>query len=188
MATFITHLPTWEIIRILGITSYLLLFVGVSLGILYGMPLWKGKQKAQVYKIHSLATIGGTFGGVLHAIFLTIDTYAPFSWKEILIPFTAEDQPFWNGLGTIALYGVLIIILSTDLRNKLKKKLWFAIHLCSYPMFVIALIHGLGSGTDTKLLPVYLMYTVTCGIVLLLVIIRSFVGKKISNTSLADRG
>ncbi|GAY74935.1 hypothetical protein NBRC111894_489 [Sporolactobacillus inulinus] len=37
--------PTWLIVRILGITAYLLLFCGICLGIMAGMPIWRGRKK-----------------------------------------------------------------------------------------------------------------------------------------------
>lgn len=188
MAEFLTRLPIWESIRLLGLLSYFLLFASISIGILYSMPFWKGRSKATLYKVHSTLTISSTFCGLLHASLLIVDTYMPFDWGEVLIPFASQHEPFFNGLGTIALYGTLLIIFTTDIRNKLNKTLWRLIHICSYPTFLAALAHGLGVGTDTKNLLVYLMYIITFGIIMLLLIIRIFIGRKRDVAYLANRG
>jgi hypothetical protein len=121
MVELISTWPIWQTIRVLGMVSYLLLFTGICLGILYSMPFWKGKTKAALYKYHSSATVAGVFCGIFHAMLLVIDLHMPFSWKEILIPFASRNEPLWNGLGTLALYGMLIITFTTDIRTKLKK-------------------------------------------------------------------
>ncbi|SEO51101.1 ferric reductase-like transmembrane domain-containing protein [Paenibacillus sp. OV219] len=175
MISYIVDLPTWPIIRTLGIASYVMLTLGICLGILYSFPQWSRESKADIYKLHSFLTISGTVVGLLHGVFTVIDTYMPFSWRELLVPFTARNHPVLNGLGILAAYGMLIVILTTDLRNKLKKKLWFLIHLSSYPIFVMAFIHGYFLGTDTQLPVIRLGYIVTAATVLLLTIARAFI-------------
>ncbi len=175
---FLLHLPMWEMIRVLGILSYLLLFGGVSLGICYSMPGWPGKTKSKLYKAHSFATISGMFVGIFHAMLLIVDTYMPFTWPELLVPFSAAKDPFWNGLGSIAVYGMILIILSTDLKQKLKKHVWRAVHLGSYPTFLAALAHGIGVGSDTQNGWVFLMYVTTFVIVCVLLMIRAWMGGK----------
>ncbi|MGD8191437.1 ferric reductase-like transmembrane domain-containing protein [Brevibacillus ginsengisoli] len=188
LTQLILHLPTWEMIRVLGISAYVMLFVGVSLGICYSMPGRSGKAKANLYKIHSAATVSGMFLGMFHAMLLVIDTYEPFGWTQILVPFSAADKPLFTGLGTIAAYGMVLIILTTDLRNKLNKKVWRLIHISAYPTFIAALIHGIGVGTDTKNGWVFLMYVATTMIVTVLFIIRAFIGGKRSLAHTASRG
>lgn len=187
MIDFITSLPAWEMIRTLGIASYLLLFAGVGLGILYSMPIWKGKQKAAVYKYHSFLTVTATLCGILHAMLLTIDTYMPFSWKDILVPFGSEHDPIWNGLGTLALFGTLFLIFTTDIRNKLKRTLWLAIHMGAYPTFLLAMVHGLMAGSDTKNITIFSMYVATFGILMILLMIRFFMGRKRNVAHIAAR-
>lgn len=141
--------PTWEIIRSLGIASYLLIGIGICLGILYSWPNQRPASKLLRYRLHSAFTIGGTAVGLLHGVVTVIDAYMPFAWREVLVPFSAARHPALNGLGTLAAYGSLVLIFTTDIRNKLRKKLWRVIHLLSYPIFAMAFVHGYFLGTDT---------------------------------------
>ncbi|MED1953078.1 ferric reductase-like transmembrane domain-containing protein [Brevibacillus centrosporus] len=187
MTEWILQLPTWEMIRFFGLLSYYLLFAGVVLGISYSFPGWTPKTKGKLYRLHGAASVSGMFIGVLHAMLLVIDTYMPFSWYEILLPFAASHSPVVNGLGTLAAYGMAIIILTTDLRNKLHRKVWRVIHFASYPTFVLALAHGIGGGTDTKVGWIFLSYVVTFAVVSILLIARAFLGGKRSLAHSAGR-
>ncbi|PZT57097.1 ferric reductase [Paenibacillus silvae] len=157
----VDYLPTWSIIRISGIAAYLFLFVGVFLGIAQGMPMAKGKPKAIMFQWHTRTTWLAFGLGIIHALTLVIDHYSPFTWSELLIPFTASVHPVGSGLGTLAFYGLLIVLLSSDLRNKLGRKWWFMFHMLSYPVFAGLLIHGLVTGSDSANIIIRLMYVFT---------------------------
>ncbi|OMF08710.1 hypothetical protein BK131_25540 [Paenibacillus amylolyticus] len=157
----VDYLPTWNIIRISGIAAYVLLFAGVFLGIAQGMPMAKGKPKAGMFKWHTRTTWLAFGLGLVHALTLYIDHYSPFTWGELLIPFTASVHPIGSGLGTLAFYGLVIVLLSSDLRNKLGRKWWFMFHILSYPVFIGLLVHGMVTGTDSGNIIMRMMYVFT---------------------------
>ncbi|MDR6879166.1 ferric reductase-like transmembrane domain-containing protein [Bacillus sp. 3255] len=161
MIQFLVDLPSWTLIRLFGILAYLSLFIGMALGILYSFPQWKGRTKAQMQRWHTSANQLGTGLALLHAVLLVIDTYMPFQSREIWVPFAAKQSPALNGIGSLALYGLLLLIFTTDIRQKLKRKLWFALHLLAYPVFAMALIHGLYLGTDSSNPMIKMMYILT---------------------------
>jgi methionine sulfoxide reductase heme-binding subunit len=173
MIEFITSLPIWQFIRTLGIVSYIFLAIGICLGITYSFPAFKGKSKARLHKMHTFFTIAGTGIGLLHGMITVIDQYTAFNWSEVLIPFTAVHAPFLNGLGTICGYGMLLIIFTSDIRNKLKKKIWLLIHMLSYPIFIMAFIHGYFLGTDSALPGIKWIYFLSIATVFSLTIIRA---------------
>ena len=90
---WILNLPIWPISRVLGLAAYLALFAGMSLGMLYGYPFVRGARKPIVYRWHNRLTLLGTALALLHAAVLVIDTYSPFTWMELLVPFTAHSHP-----------------------------------------------------------------------------------------------
>lgn len=172
MNEILLQMPTWWMIRIGGFVSYFLLFSGICLGLLYSMPRFRGASKARLYQGHAWATNGGLLLGVVHGMLIVIDTYAPFSWRQVLVPFTAPQHPFWNGLGTLTVYGMLLILLTTDFKSLLSPKLWRYIHLTAYPVFAMAALHGLGAGTDTAVPAIKAFYALTCAIIVVLTILR----------------
>jgi sulfoxide reductase heme-binding subunit YedZ len=173
MIEFITTLPIWQMIRSLGIVSYILLTAGICLGIGYSFPIWSGKTKAKLFKVHTFSTIAGTGVGLLHGIITVIDQYTPYKWSDILIPFSDPHAPFLNGLGTLSGYGMLLVIFTSDIRSKLKKRIWFVIHLLSYPIFVMAFIHGYFLGTDSSVPGIKWLYFLSIVLVISLTALRS---------------
>ncbi|MDR6552941.1 ferric reductase [Paenibacillus qinlingensis] len=172
MIHMLVELPTWMLIRSFGILSYLTLFIGMVMGISYSFPTIKGHRKGLLLRWHTYANITGMGFALLHTVLLIIDTFMPFDWAELLIPFHAANSPLWNGLGTIAMYGLLLVLLTTDIRHKLKRKLWLALHMLSYPIFALLLLHGFFLGTDSKQGWAILMYVVTAIILLGLTVLR----------------
>jgi sulfoxide reductase heme-binding subunit YedZ len=170
----ILNLPTWIITRTLGLTSYFLLFLGVASGVLFSMPIWKVKTKKRILNLHNLSNWSGLSFGLLHALILIIDSYLPFTWFELSVPFTSANEPFWNGLGTVAIYGLILVLVTTDLRNRIGRNLWRTVHLLAYPIFVITLIHGISVGTDIRLDWIKGLYWITFGVIVLLTIMRIY--------------
>ncbi|MET1248504.1 hypothetical protein ABWW58_06940 [Sporolactobacillus sp. STCC-11] len=168
------HAPTWLMVRVLGISAYLLLFCGICLGIMAGMPIWGGRKKARdlLLSIHFFFNTTGVFVAMLHPLLLVIDPYVPFSWMQLLVPFTAPREPFLYGLGTLTLYGLLFVLLTTDLKKKMPVKLWKSFHLISYILFLLALTHGIMGGTDSSNILIFSMYVVTFVSVLALMIVQ----------------
>jgi sulfoxide reductase heme-binding subunit YedZ len=178
MIHLLVELPTWMLIRTFGVLSFITLFVGMVLGITYSFPQLKGHKKGQVLRWHNYANLTGTCLALLHTALLIIDTFMPFDWAELFIPFTAKHNPVLNGIGTIAMYGLLIVLFTTDLRHKLKRKLWLAIHFMSYPIFALSLLHGLLIGTDSKQSWALGMYIATAAILISLTALRSLLMRR----------
>lgn len=180
----VEYLPTWNIIRISGIAAYLLLFAGVFLGIAQGLPMAKGKPKAIMFEWHTRTTWLAFGFGMVHALTLYIDHYSPFTWGELFIPFTASVHPVGSGLGTLAFYGLLVVLLSSDLRSKLGRRWWFLFHMLSYPVFVSLFIHGMVTGSDSGHVIMRLMYVFTgisiIGITVLRALLRERKGPEIT--------
>lgn len=178
MSTIALNLPTWLIIRLAGLASYAMLFIGVAFGIIYSMPFLKGIPKASFYKWHSFAANVGLLLAVGHVLFLVVDTYRPFLWKEIFVPFSGLKDTVWTGFGTIALYGMVLIIMTTDFKVLLHSKVWRLIHLMAYPVFFLSMLHGLGMGTDTTNPYVYGFYVFSFVVIIGLTVVRGIAAKK----------
>jgi predicted ferric reductase len=80
------------------------------------------------------------------------DRYINYTLAQILLPFGSVNyHPFWVGVGQIGLYTWAIISATFYIRKGIGPKAWKIIHYASFFNFLIAIIHGLASGTDTTL-------------------------------------
>lgn len=106
------------------------------LGTRYVKTKLTGKA-GDLIRVHMLLGIWGMFFILLHPL-LEMMTY-----QSIFIPTLATT------LGTYVLYGqmafaliIMVWITSAWYRNKMPRKVWYAIHLSSYPMMLLMFFHA----------------------------------------------
>ncbi len=105
-------------------------------------------------------------------VLLVVDTYMPFAPLDVLVPLHSTFRPLAITAGVLAMYGMVIVLVTSWLRKPIGTKVWRAIHLLAVPAFTLALAHGVFSGTDTERWWMWGMYAFTGLIVLFLVIVR----------------
>ena len=139
----------WYLGRGTGVVSLVLLTLVVGLGIATrsGRPL-PGLPRFAVTALHRNASLLAVVFVVVHALTLLFDPYAQLDVLALVVPFTAAAQPFWYGLGALALDLLLALVVTSLLRGRIGPRVWRAIHWAAYAAWPIALAHGLGSGTD----------------------------------------
>jgi DMSO/TMAO reductase YedYZ heme-binding membrane subunit len=93
---------------------------------------------------------------------------------HLVIPFSAPYEPFWTGLGTLGLYLTTLLTGSFYIRRQIGQKAWRALHYLTFGAYGLVLMHGLMAGSDTKLVPIQIMYLATGSIVLFLIYFRLF--------------
>jgi DMSO/TMAO reductase YedYZ heme-binding membrane subunit len=59
-------------------------------------------------------------------------------------------RPLWVGLGQSSLYLTALVTASFYVRRWIGARVWRAIHYLSFALFVLALLHGVFSGTDSS--------------------------------------
>jgi DMSO/TMAO reductase YedYZ heme-binding membrane subunit len=165
-------LPVWNVSRAAGSTSYLLLFFSVVAGMSIHYRSFKPGTKARMNFIHQAAGWFGMLFGMIHGLVLTFSTYESFSVVNVLVPFTSTTHPFLIGLGVLALYSLILIIVTSDYMNRIGKKAWKTIHFLAFPMFIAALLHGIMLGPDTREPMILFMYISTASIVVVALIVR----------------
>jgi sulfoxide reductase heme-binding subunit YedZ len=65
-----------------------------------------------------------------------------------LVPFGSYYRTLWLGLGAIAFELLLAIVATSLLRKHLGARVWRAVHWLAYVSWPIAVLHGIGTGTD----------------------------------------
>jgi hypothetical protein len=91
------------------------------------------------------------------------DGYAPIGAKDAIVPFLSPYRPVWLGLGTVAFDLLLALVATSLLRARIGLRGWRAVHWLAYLSWPVALMHGLGTGTDGKS-GWLLLLTVVCAV------------------------
>ena len=87
---------------------------------------------------------------VLHVITTVLDPFAHISVRDVLIPVGAAYRPVWLGLGVVAFEVMVAIVVTSLLRDRIGPRLWRLIHWAAYASWPLALVHGLGTGSDAR--------------------------------------
>jgi methionine sulfoxide reductase heme-binding subunit len=144
--------PLWYATRATGVVALVLLTGTVVLGIAstarFAAPGWPRVVIAGLHRNLSLLVIGFV---AIHVLSTVLDGYAPIGLASAVIPFSSPYRVFWLGLGTVAFDLLLAVTLTSLLRDRLSYRGWRAVHWLGYACWPVALWHGLGTGTDSRL-------------------------------------
>lgn len=139
----------WAFGRASGIIALILFTVTLLLGIVTrsGRPL-PGLPRFSVSLIHRNVSLLAVVFLVLHVGTLLFDSYAKLNPLDIVVPFAGAFKPFWQGLGTVAFDLVIAIAVTGLLRRRIGHRVFRFVHWFTYAMWPIAVLHGIGNGTN----------------------------------------
>jgi methionine sulfoxide reductase heme-binding subunit len=141
----------WYASRATGVVSLVLLTVVVLLGIMVNrrgqLP---GLPRFATTSLHrSMSLLAVAFIAV-HVVTAIADPYVTIGIAAAVIPFTSPYKPLWLGLGAIALDLIIALIVTSLARARIGRRAWRAVHWLAYACWPVAVLHGIGSGTDMR--------------------------------------
>jgi sulfoxide reductase heme-binding subunit YedZ len=86
----------------------------------------------------------------VHVVTTLLDGYAPIRLADAVIPFASVYRPLWLGLGALGLDLLAALVVTSLLRAHIGLRGWRAIHWLAYACWPVALLHGLGTGSDVR--------------------------------------
>ncbi|MFL5824689.1 MAG: ferric reductase-like transmembrane domain-containing protein [Solirubrobacteraceae bacterium] len=141
----------WYLTRATGAVALVLLTISVILGVLgtvrFSAPRWPRFAIDRLHRDVSLLVIVLI---ALHVVTTVLDGFAPITLLDGVIPFVSPYRPLWLGLGTLSFDLLIALVLTSLLRRRLGYRSWRAVHWLAYASWPVAVLHGLGTGTDTK--------------------------------------
>lgn len=141
----------WYLARGTGAVSLVLLTASVVLGILgsvrFTAPRWPRFAIDAVHRDVSLLVIVVL---VIHIVTSVLDGFAPITLLDGIFPFVSGYRPLWLGLGTLSFDLLLAIAITSLVRRRLGYSAWRAVHWLAYASWPVAVLHGLGTGSDVK--------------------------------------
>jgi DMSO/TMAO reductase YedYZ heme-binding membrane subunit len=141
----------WYIARGSGIAALIVLTLSMVLGLVTSVrwtnPRWPRFVVELLHRNASLIAFGLI---VIHIASVVIDAFAPIGWKDAVIPFLSPYRPIWLGLGAIAFDLLLGIIATSLLRHRIGHRTWRLVHWFAYLCWPLVVVHGLATGSDTK--------------------------------------
>ena len=143
-----------ELSNYAGLASAVILtinfFLGMLLATAYRTNLyWKKMppkiQQSDINSIHNYTAYVAWTLVVLHVLFLLLDKTSKFTFLDVLFPLDAPNQALIVAFGTLSLYALTIVIITTQkaIKRKMSFRAWKNIHLISYGTAILFVFHGI---------------------------------------------
>ena len=139
----------WYSTRGAGVVSLVLFTLVVVLGILTASR-WQTRNWPQFVTagLHRSLALSSLIFLVIHIVTAVVDPFTNLGWSAAFIPFSSTYRPVALGLGSLALYLIAALILTSLIRDRIGLRTWRAIHWAAYAFWPVALVHGIGTGSD----------------------------------------
>ena len=141
----------WYLNRGSGAVTLVLLSLTLALGLLSpgGRPA-RGVPRFVTQALHRhLALLAFVLLGA-HIVSAVVDEYVDIAWWQAFVPVGATYEPLWLGLGAVAVDLLLVVAVTSALRQRIGPRTWRLLHRLAWPMWALALSHGVGMGTDLR--------------------------------------
>jgi methionine sulfoxide reductase heme-binding subunit len=167
----------WYLTRATGAVALVLLSASVVIGIAAIARLrGPGMPRFVVDGIHRTASLLAVAFLLVHILTAVLDSFAPITLINAVIPFTGSYRPLWLGLGAVAFDLLLAVTLTSLLRRRLGHGAWRSIHWLAYVSWPVAVLHGFGTGSDVHQTWLLAIDVVCIAAVLAAVVVRVAIG------------
>lgn len=142
----------WYMTRGFGLVALILLTITMVLGLTQAVRFARpGWPRFVVSALHKNAALLAVAVLAVHIATAVLDSYAPIHIADVFIPFVSKYRPFWLGLGAVAVDLLVALVVTSLMRQRLGHRAWRAVHWAAFACWPVAVVHGLGTGSDTKL-------------------------------------
>jgi len=167
----------WFLSRGSAFVAYGLLWLSMATGLIITnkmAKIWPGGPTA--FDLHQFTSLLGLAFALIHALILMGDRFIDYTFFQVVTPFASVNyKPFWVGWGQVGFYLWIVIAFSFYARNRIGTRSWRLIHFASFVGFLLAMLHGISSGTDANTLWSQILYWATGASLLFLFVYRILV-------------
>jgi Ferric reductase like transmembrane component len=141
----------WYATRGTGAIALVLLTAAVVLGI-GEVRAWRpaGAPRFAVATLHRTVSLLAVALLAVHVVTTLLDPFPRIGALNALVPFQTDYRPLWLGLGTVASDLLVALIVTSLVRRRLGYRVWRGVHWLAYASWPVALVHGIGAGSDTR--------------------------------------
>ncbi|MCY0877187.1 MAG: hypothetical protein OWT28_13090 [Firmicutes bacterium] len=173
------EMTPWIIARASGVTAFVLLTLLTLLGLVMASVPNREQWRATrillpLHRLLSLYLIGFI---AVHVVSITLDAFAHVGIEAIFVPMMSGYRPVFVSLGTLALYAIVLLAVTARFPRLLPSGRWLTVHRVALITFVLTLLHGVLTGSDTPSLR--WLYEISAFLVALMSLIRyAIIGHK----------
>jgi sulfoxide reductase heme-binding subunit YedZ len=139
----------WLAARSAGVVALVLVTLSVALGLAMAAGLLRGPGRTKMMvSLHEQLALCGLVAIAVHGIALLGDAFLHPGVGGVLVPFVIDYRPVFTAAGIVAGYLAVALGLSFYARKRFGARRWRSAHRATTLVYVLAVVHTLGSGTD----------------------------------------
>jgi sulfoxide reductase heme-binding subunit YedZ len=141
----------WLASRASGLVALGLVTISVAIGLLMSGKLMRRPGLGpKLAAIHEYAAVAGIVAIAVHGLTLLGDAWLAPGITGITVPFKMAYRQLWTGLGILGGYLAALLGLSFYARRRIGARLWRKAHRFTVVVYLLAVAHTLGAGTDAS--------------------------------------
>ncbi len=139
-------LQLWFVSRALGAMALLLLSLVIVLGVLHNTSVVKnaelGLPRFVLVALHRNLSLISVVFIALHVVTVIVTDYVHLRVIDVFVPGVALFNPVAAAFGTVATDLVIAIVVTSLLRSRLSRRVWFWVHWTSYLCWPVSVVHA----------------------------------------------
>jgi sulfoxide reductase heme-binding subunit YedZ len=139
----------WLVSRSAGIVALVLVAASTLIGLTLANGLGGPPQRRRALTTFHEQTANAALAAIgLHGVALLGDAFLKPSLADLIVPFAIDYRPVFVAAGIAGGYAAALLGLSFYARKRIKARRWRKLHRATPIVYVLALTHTLGAGTD----------------------------------------
>jgi predicted ferric reductase len=111
-------------------------------------------RRINYFQLHNWSGYVALSASILHPLILLLNKPTRFRVVDVIYPVHSPSQPLENTIGAVALYTVVIVVVTSYLRVQLGRRLWKSVHFTIYFAAAALFWHSLFTDPDLRNSPV----------------------------------
>jgi predicted ferric reductase len=130
-----------------GLAAMTLLTVNLLIGLLMAVKYNPAREwphrRINTFQLHNWTAYIALAVACVHPVILLFSDKVHFRVIDIIYPLNGPKQPSINTLGAIALYALLLVVVTSYFRRRLGRTWWKRLHFTAYGLAAVFYIHGI---------------------------------------------
>ena len=141
----------WYLNRASGIVALVLMTVVLMLGVIVRRQgRAPGLPRFALVGLHRNVSLLSVLFLTVHVVTAVADSYVDIGLSAAVVPFASNWRPAEVALGALAVDLLVLVVVTSLLRDRLPMRLWRYVHWTAYLLWPLAFLHGVTAGSDVR--------------------------------------
>ena len=165
-----------NIVRGSGMAAYIMLFSVVAGGMMLSVKWIPDRRRNEFLSCHRLLSLAAIVMVLIHGVAFFIGKYDYLSLTDVLLPFGAKHHPWEIAAGIIAVYTMVIIVISSvhSIMKSMGWQKWRIAHYLAFPCYFLSLWHSAALANPSHLMFLSFFYPATASVVIALALLQGW--------------